>query len=344
MIIALTGPNSFLGYHLRCLLKRRKGIDIVLISRNELYDEVILQRLLSGVDVLIHAAGIGRSNKTHEVYNVNTKLADVLATSLLRNKKSPHLLFCNSIHSKQDSEFGIGKRVAAQKLAAISKEFGSPFTDLLLPNIFGEFYPSGKYSVVANFCESLMRSRSPELRENRIVPLAYVGDVISDIFECIESKHDSQKTFNTTQLLVSELLERIKVVHRIYTNGPGNIGLSRLDLQLLNTLISHADHQSLIRKWGLRPANKLDSARENKKILQLTKGQVLEFESEMRVIRRLRVLRGLITITFQRELTGEVEICIIKYGEQVDIKTFWTCQIRSQEESELIFEDLTRLN
>ena len=76
MRIAVTGPDGFLAWHVRCNLQARTGQDAILISRNELENPDLLIKSLEHCSAVIHLAALNRDAPDEVILtnNVSTTL------------------------------------------------------------------------------------------------------------------------------------------------------------------------------------------------------------------------------------------------------------------------------
>src|SRR5699024_3367139 len=130
----VTGADGFLGWHTRVRLGAVTDHEIVLARRSNWSS---LPELVAEADGVIHIAGINRAPEG-EVRHGNVALAQDLAAALHRAKKAPAVVFANSTQSATDTPYGKGKREAAILLQDAASRTGASFTDVVLPNLFGE--------------------------------------------------------------------------------------------------------------------------------------------------------------------------------------------------------------
>ena len=82
MRVAVTGAFGMLGFHVRALLHGMQEVDeVVPLGRGDLDDASLLASNLRGVDVVIHLAGVNRSDPD-TMRQANPWLANQLANAV----------------------------------------------------------------------------------------------------------------------------------------------------------------------------------------------------------------------------------------------------------------------
>ena len=168
--IAVTGAAGFLGWHVRCRAFAL-GIGCTPIGRAELADPRRLAGLLDGVDAVLHCAGVNRGDDS-EVSDGNASAAELLAAAVRRLDRPIRTVYANSTQSRNDSVYGAAKRRAGELLAGATPSY----SDVVLPNLFGEHGRPHYNSIVATFCHEIAHARSPTLVDDKEVALLHVQD------------------------------------------------------------------------------------------------------------------------------------------------------------------------
>ena len=185
MRIAITGGFGFLGWHTACRLRAVHGIEPVRLGRAELADPVALDAALSGVDAVIHLAGVNRAESDDEVEQGNVGIAEALADAVVRGGRPLHVVYANSIQSAQDNPYGRGKLRAAEIMDKAVTGAGGTFTDVVLPNLFGEHGRPSYNSFVATFADAVAHDRSPSVTGDREVPLLHAQDAADALVQAV---------------------------------------------------------------------------------------------------------------------------------------------------------------
>lgn len=164
MKILLTGAGGFLGWHTRLRLHALTEHEVLPVTRRNWTD---LRSLLEGADAVIHLAGVNRGPES-EVEQGNVALADDLAGALGELDSPVDVIFANSIQSGNGTPYGSGKASAAATLSEALRSTGGHFTDVQLPNLFGEHGRPQYNSFVATFIDAVVRGDAPTINDNQV--------------------------------------------------------------------------------------------------------------------------------------------------------------------------------
>ena len=124
------------------------------------------------------------------------------------------VVYGNSIHSLGDSVFGVSKRRAAQILRD-----GTDLVDVVMPNIFGEHGVPNYNSVVATFCHALAAGQTPQVVDDKELPLVHVGRVADVLLNQSLSPTVGQVEVAGRPTWVSEVAERLGAIAADYRTG-----------------------------------------------------------------------------------------------------------------------------
>lgn len=214
MKIAITGATGFLGWHLRCRAFAQ-GITCFPIGRSLFADDDRLAEVVGDVDAVLHCAGVNRGTDA-EVSDGNIEVARQLSAAARRADRPLRIVYANSVHCREDTAYGRAKRRAAEELAGPA---GSPvgFSDVILPNLYGEHGRPHYNSFVATFCHQTAHGERPRVDRDREIPLMHVQDAADVLLEetrassrrCVEPKGEP-----TAVSAVRELLAEFEEVYR----------------------------------------------------------------------------------------------------------------------------------
>jgi len=179
MKVVVTGAEGFLGWHIRCAL-HAEGHETVGIGRIGFWDSDLPHKI-HDADAVVHAAGVNRGSDA-EVVEGNVALATRLAEVLGSAGAGQPLIYLNSSHIHRPTPYGESKLRAAEILAAAS---GNDFTDLVLPNIFGEFGRPFYNSVVSTFCHQIVNGLPLTINDDAPLVLMHAQDVADAILQVL---------------------------------------------------------------------------------------------------------------------------------------------------------------
>ena len=339
--VAITGGYGFLGWHLACRLRALRGVEPIRLGRMEFADSRPLSQSLADVDVVFHLAGVNRADSDQAVEEGNVSLAKTLEATL--HDRPVHVVFANSIQSTLDNAYGRGKRRAAEILAGLP----GTLADVHLPNLFGEHGRPAYNSFVATFCHEVANGRSPEVSDDRQVPLLHAQDAAAALIEAAESTVNHNVLPPSESHGVSEVLDQIRSFHRLYAAKGEVPDLSqKFAVDLFNTYRSylfpaqfptfptvHADDRGELFET-VRAHGGTGQAFVSRTAPGATRGE----HYHLHKVERFFVVQGEAEISLRRLLHDDV-VRFRLSGDRpgfVDMPTMWVHNIRNVGENDLI--------
>ena len=238
MRIGVTGIHGLIGWHLRAHLSRRLDVDVRGADRSTFADPARLDGFVSGLDVLVHLAGMNRG-PDEELESVNVALASTLAESLARTGDTPHVIFSSTTHIERDSPYGRSKRAAGERLRRWAGDRGGTFTNLVLPHVFGEFGRPFYNSVVSTFCHQLSKKEEPRIIVDGALELVHTQQVAAEIVKAFEARTNGDVRMQGEAIQTSALLEKLRGMSDLYENHVIPDLRHPFDLRLFNTYRSY---------------------------------------------------------------------------------------------------------
>ena len=344
MKIGITGIRGLLGWHLRVHLSRRPELELRGADRTTFGDPAALDAFLSGLDVVVHLAGMNRGPEA-ELESVNLGLASTLVSALDRCGGRPHLVFSSSTHIERDSAYGRSKRGAAACLRAWAERSGGSLTTLVLPHVFGEFGKPFYNSVVSTFCHQLAKGEEPTILVDGALELVHTQAVAEQIASAIEERLDGDLRMRGEPMLTSELLQRLRGMACMYSSHVIPDLRQPIDLRLFNTYRSYLfpEHYPVTLQVHVDPRGGLFEAVRSHNggqvFLSTTKpGITRGGHYHTRKVERFLVTAGEAVIRLRKLFTHEiVEFRVSGSTPQyVDMPTFHTHDITNVGEGELL--------
>ncbi|RTL55996.1 MAG: SDR family oxidoreductase [Rhodocyclaceae bacterium] len=349
MKIGITGADGLLGWHLRARIRAMlPNAECRIAGRAEFADSAALAAFACGLDALIHCAGINRGADA-DVLGINGGLAARLVAaceSACAGGEMPHLLFANSTHHDRDSAYGQSKREVAAAFAALAQRLGGRFSDVILPNVFGEFGRPFHNSAVATFCHQITHGETPAVNPGGVMELVHAQAVAGQFLELIESGASGQTRVKGRTVLVEDLARQIAGLRADY-----------LDLRILPAMTDSHDvalfntfRSYLFPRHAELPLDLHTDARGTlfEAVRTYPGGQAFLSTSHPGVVRgnhfhtrkfeRFLVCAGEAEIRFRKLFTTEV-LTVRVSGRRpviVDIPTFYTHSIENVGEGELM--------
>lgn len=330
MKVLVTGADGFLGWHTRVRLVATNDHEVAAVSRRNWAD---LPRLAKDADLVVHCAGVNRGDDA-AVRDGNLALATDVADAVRGSGARPRVVFANSVQADNDNVYGQAKREAAAILSAAVDDVGGRYSDVRLPNLFGEHGRPRYNSFVATFVEAVVTQIEPQVvdREIELLHAQTAAQVmISD------DLNGGEVRVAGTPATVLGVYARLREMHAGYA-GTGEIpDLSRpLDLPLFNTL-----RAAMFPQAYPIPINKHDDARGRLVELVRSHGGGQSFLSTTRPgvtrgehfhlekVERFVVVSGRARIALRRMLTTEVVDFEVDGSRPVivDMPTLWAHNI-----------------
>ena len=236
--IGITGANGFLAWHFRAFLHSRQNIRVSLADRSTFADPDKLKAFVSDVDAIAHVAGTNRGSES-EILEGNLLPARQLVAACETAGVHPHVLFANSTQHARNTAYALAKRAAAECLTAWSGRTNAPFTNLVLPHLFGECGRPFYNSAVTTFCHQIAHKESPKIIVDAELELVHAQRVAEQILAIIETKKTGEVRVSGTAISVSAVLDRIRKIANQYSNQIIPPLSTDFELDLFNTYRSY---------------------------------------------------------------------------------------------------------
>lgn len=220
MRIVVTGAAGLLGTHaairlhaLNCAARFRgepEPVDLVRVDRACFGDPDRLAAAVSGADAVLHFAGVNRA-PDEALETANPAIAEALAAACRTAGVAPHIVYANSIHAGGDSGYGRSKARAGEILAGI----GGPYTDLVLPHVFGEGARPHYNNVTATLIDRLLAGETPEVNRQGRVALLHAGAAADAAIAAARDGVTGGVRPEPCPMSVPDLLDRLRTFHAL---------------------------------------------------------------------------------------------------------------------------------
>lgn len=236
MIVAVTGADGFLGWHVRCAL-RRADITCRPVDRATFEDPVALRDTLDGAGAIVHAAGVNRADDEATVARGNVMLATRLVEAVRTIDASPTIVYANSTQSEAGGTYGESKAEAAEIIGAEVNASGGAFVDLVLPHLFGEFGRPFYNSAVITFAHQIAIGEEPSLTGDAELELLHAQDVAAAMLSAIDSRSSGRTLVRGRRIPVAAALELLtRSAGRYVQDSTIPAFADRFELQMFNML------------------------------------------------------------------------------------------------------------
>jgi UDP-2-acetamido-2,6-beta-L-arabino-hexul-4-ose reductase len=332
-IVALTGANGFLGWHIRAALLEA-GITVQPVPVGDAFDPEYAARTVSGVSRLIHAAGVNRGSD-EDVHHGNVHFAEQAAEALTKAAEPPALVvYANSVQADNGTVYGEAKAAAADVLREAAQRTGAGFQDVRLPNLFGEHGRPFYNAVTATFSHMLSQGQRPTVNDDKQLTLLHAQDAADLLAGTIDANVAASLAVDET---VEGLLMRLSSMASAYSRGEIPDVAARFDRNLFNTyrsytfpdrapiaLVRHADSRGSFFEV-LRSRGGCGQTSFSTTVPGVTRGD----HFHRRKIERFTVLAGEATIRLRKLFSDEVVSFRVTGSEPVavDMPTMWSHNI-----------------
>lgn len=238
MRIGITGANGLIGWHLRSFFAIQPEVTVSPAERSIFADIGLLREFVSGCDSIIHLAGINRGTD-EELININIGLAEKLIEACRAEDSRPHIIFTSSTHIFRNTVYGDAKRQCSEIFRRWARENGAVFTNLILPNIFGENGRPFYNSVISTFCHQLANGQRPGIKVDATYDYSHCYDIGKNLIDILQNKLNHDVLIRGREISVSEILQQLTCFDESYRAGIIPYCKDAFDLSLFNTYRSH---------------------------------------------------------------------------------------------------------
>ncbi len=238
--VVVTGSGGLLGRHAAVRLFARNRaeeingrsvpFEIRCVDRDVFESDKKLQSSLVDADAVLHFAGVNRGDPA-TVKTANPAIAKRLVAACQAVGARPHIVYANSVHADSGTPYGIGKARAADELAGL----GSPFTNLILPHVFGEGARPYYNNVTATLIAQLIRGDGSSINPDGRVNLLHAGKVAEICINAATEGKTGRLVPQGLGMSISELYKLLQRLHRTYTDNVFPSLTEEFELSMFNT-------------------------------------------------------------------------------------------------------------
>ena len=236
--VGITGIEGLIGWQLRSFLHGQKGIEVRGADKPEFASPELLLKFVDGCDVIVHLAGLNRG-PDEEVARANVEITGALLGACRAAGARPHIIFSSSTHIYRDTPYGRSKKACSELLRAWASSSKTPFTNLILPNVFGESGKPFYNSAVSTFCFQLANGQKPEIIQDAEIEILHAQRVAREILAVIGKPVDGDLSLPGHKILVSALLSKLERMAGSYSGHTVPDLRAGHDLDLFNTYRSY---------------------------------------------------------------------------------------------------------
>ncbi len=345
MRIGITGAYGQFGWHLRCRLFIEKEIEVVCAGREVFADAAKLQDFVTGLDGIIHLAGVNRAKEETEIAAANPALANQLIKALEAADSKAHIIYASTTHIDNDNVYGRSKKQAGLLLEEYAQKSGALFSDFVFPHLYGENGTPHYNSAVTTFGWQIANGEKPSVHGDGQVELLHFNDASSLILTALEQGTTGQTRPKGQKISVREVADRMIALAAYYQSQIVPDLRDPLDLRLFNvyrgflypknypvSLVTHTDDRG-----SLTETVKTDNGGQtffSTTKPTITRGNHFHFHK----VERFLVVKGKARISLRKMFTDEVQDFIVSGDDlgYIDMPTLHTHEITNIGDEELV--------
>lgn len=344
LIIGITGVEGLIGWQTAVFLKTLPNIELKFATRATFADNAQFENFVDQCDAIFHFAGMNRGLDT-EVAQTNIALTKTLIAALERVGSTAHLVFSSSTHIKHETLYGQSKRECAALLETWAVEAGALFTNMVLPNVFGERGKPFYNSVVSTFCHQIAFGETPMVHLDAQLEQIHTQAVARAFWDVVQNKQLGEVWLSGQKISVLGLLEKICGFQELYASHIIPDVRNDFDRDLFNTYRSYLYPNQYPRVLTLHSDNRgslfesVKTLNGGQTFLSTTKPGVTRGNHfHTRKIERFLVVSGEAEIRVRRVMGSETQVFKISgtRPSYVDIPTLHSHNITNVGSSELI--------
>ena len=186
MNILITGAQGFIGKNLIQFLSEQNKFNIIEFSNDD--NLQILNNKLLKANIIVHLAGVNRTEDNSLFEKVNINLTKHICDFLLEKSLKTPIIFSSSIKATEQSPYGVSKYKAEELLKKLNEINNNPIFIYRLPGVFGKWCRPNYNSVVSTFCFNTINNKKLRIDEpEKKITLVYIDDLINDFFQTLEN-------------------------------------------------------------------------------------------------------------------------------------------------------------
>ena len=183
-LITIIGSEGFIGKNLTLYLKSHFNKIEVFEVKKKTNHKTVIQKI-NNSDIIINCAGVNRS-KSNSEFDDNFKICQFI-TENLNSLKKQKLIHISTTKVFDKNLYGITKKRAEKELISFKKKNIS-IRIIRCPNIYGKWSKPNYNSVVATFCNNIIRKKPINIfNGNKPIELVYIDDLCEILLKEIKS-------------------------------------------------------------------------------------------------------------------------------------------------------------
>lgn len=240
--IVVTGADGFIGRNFVRRLSDEDFDHIRIFGLNRQSSHSDWDSLIARADVIIHLAGVNRSDTVDDFVSGNVESTTRLCRLVSQSGRSPAIFYASSTKAIPGSHYGDTKVAAEQSLFELADATDSEVNVCRLPNVYGKWSKPFYNSAVATFCHQIAHEKELQVNDDApMLELLYIDDLVDGLMCWLDSSDFSMSNHiaeYTEMLSVRDLAERLSKMYDLRARGHVPSAGSGLDRRLYATLLS----------------------------------------------------------------------------------------------------------
>lgn len=175
--ILIFGAGGFIGSNLVSFFEKEYEIIVLKLDA----DVEILEKSISDADIVLHAAGVTRSDKEQDFFKVNIEFSTQLKL-LLAKRNNKKIIYFSSIHYYCEDIYGFSKRYNEYLFGDRLLNQNNFCACIRTPGVFGPGSKPNNVSVVSTFCYNLANNFSSNIVDpEKKLQLIFIDDILKII-------------------------------------------------------------------------------------------------------------------------------------------------------------------
>jgi UDP-2-acetamido-2,6-beta-L-arabino-hexul-4-ose reductase len=223
--ILILGSGGFIGSNIFSFFER----DFIIKTFKIGEDYSILKEKVSESDIIIHSAGVSKSDEESDFFKINIEFSSQLSL-LLTELKDKIIIYFSSIHFIREDLYGFSKRYNEYLFSRSALIENNGSFSIRTPGVFGPGSRPNYVSVVSTFCFNLANNISSNVIDpDKVIKLTYIGNILK-IIESVIYDPFSKGYFviepTSVQISIGELyslIYKISTGTKVYSDDFDNV-------------------------------------------------------------------------------------------------------------------------
>jgi UDP-2-acetamido-2,6-beta-L-arabino-hexul-4-ose reductase len=189
MKVLVTGANGFVGNNLCMRIRARDDIELIKYDIGDDFSRI--ENHIVTAKYVFHLAGVNRPKDAAEFYLGNSDFTISLVELIKKTNAKATVIMSSSIQATLDNDYGKSKKLAEDAILSLAGQ--NNVYVYRFHNIYGKWCKPNYNSVVATWCNNIMRSEQICVSNpDKEIELVYIDDVVDEFMALIEGGEPSE--------------------------------------------------------------------------------------------------------------------------------------------------------